>query len=742
MALDPRSLSLNGSLDRWSGWVHLPLVLAALVCGPVGAWGDEGAAYLVRVPVPIAGTVDTAVSRSIDRIVAKHASGQPQEQRPIIVLEFWPPEKPEDGSSSSFERSMALARYLAGPHMDAVRTVAYVPRTVWGHAVLPIIACEEIIMHPDAEIGKAGIREPSISTTLLGFYREIASRRQTIPVAVALGMLDPKLAVYKVTTDSGTRFELGQDMEAVREKEQVQKIDLLIPPGDAGHFTGRQMRLDLGFVSHLASDRRELAAALDVRASLLEPDPSLGGEWRPMRVDLDGIVTDKKVDRIVRTVDERLRLGATNFVCLTVNSTGGSAEASLRLAGYLADLDSLVVRTVAYVPREAVGDAALVVAACDQLVLNRGAVLGGPGELNFPPDQLVEIGESVKHVARKKGKHWSVPLAMIDPDIELRRYLLEGTTVSECWTEAEWQEQGDPSRWNPGEVISARGEILQIRGARAEELGIANFVVDSFEDFRLAYQIEDDIVLVQPGWADEFIEFLASPHIAVTLLFFAGFALMAELSTPGMGVGGFVAAVCFVLFFWSQFLHGTATWLEVLLFLTGVVFIAMEVFVLPGFGVFGFGGGALILAALVLASQTFIIPRNDYQMQQLPRSLMTVLAAGAGVTVGVVLLRRFLEKAPFLRHVMLAPPQGEQLARIQTQETIADLSGLLHLRGVAATPLMPSGKARIDGRLVDVVSDSEPIDRGTAVEVVDVQAHRVLVRRAGDTEGTHPRQTW
>ena len=71
-----------------------------------------------------------------------------------------------------------------------------------------------------------------------------------------------------------------------------------------------------------------------------------------------------------------------------------------------------------------------------------------------------------------------------------------------------------------------------------------------------------------------------------------------------MGIGGFVSAVAFMLFFWSKFLHGTAGWLEVLLFLGGVCFLLLEVLVLPGFGIFGLGGGAMILASLVLASQT------------------------------------------------------------------------------------------------------------------------------------------
>ena len=105
--------------------------------------------------------------------------------------------------------------------------------------------------------------------------------------------------------------------------------------------------------------------------------------------------------------------------------------------------------------------------------------------------------------------------------------------------------------------------------------------------------------------------------MAVLLLVIGGAALYIELHAPGIGIGGFVAAVCFLLFFWSRYLGGTAGWLEVSLFVAGVSCLLLEVFVIPGFGIFGLGGGALVLASLVLASQTFLWPRNEYQFEQL-----------------------------------------------------------------------------------------------------------------------------
>ena len=125
--------------------------------------------------------------------------------------------------------------------------------------------------------------------------------------------------------------------------------------------------------------------------------------------------------------------------------------------------------------------------------------------------------------------------------------------------------------------------------------------------------------------------------MAVLLLVIGFVGLYLEIHSPGVGVGAFVAVVCFVLFFWSRYLGGTAGWLEVLLFVVGVSCILLEIFVIPGFGIFGLGGGAMVLASIILASQTFVIPHDEYQFAQLRNSLLVIAGTGIGILVGGLL---------------------------------------------------------------------------------------------------------
>ena len=206
---------------------------------------------------------------------------------------------------------------------------------------------------------------------------------------------------------------------------------------------------------------------------------------------------------------------------------------------------------------------------------------------------------------------------------------------------------------------------------------------------------------------------------------------MFELHHPGTGVGAFVAVVCFLLFFWSHYLGGTAGWLQVTLFLAGTCCVLLEVFVLPGFGIFGLGGGAMILASIVLASQTFILPRNEYQFERLETSLLTVAGAAVGLIAFAIVAHHHLPRSRLFGHIMLEPPAGEEAEFIRQHEALADFRQLLGARGTTTTVLMPSGKARFGDQLVDVIADGEMIDRGATVEIIEVRGSRVLVRQVG-----------
>ena len=98
--------------------------------------------------------------------------------------------------------------------------------------------------------------------------------------------------------------------------------------------------------------------------------------------------------------------------------------------------------------------------------------------------------------------------------------------------------------------------------------------------------------------------------------------LILEVKMPGVGLPAVVSALAFLLFFWSRYLSGTADQLEILLFLVGLICLGLELFVFPGFGVFGLSGFALIVASIVMASHTFVWPTQEYEYRQMAGTLV------------------------------------------------------------------------------------------------------------------------
>jgi membrane-bound ClpP family serine protease len=605
--------------------------------------------------------------------------------------------------------------------------VAYLPNSIEGHAVLPAIACQEIIMAKDATIGSAGVDEKTLTPTMRSAYSEIAGRRRTVPVVVALGMLDPALEVLQVETEVDQEYVTPDELTQLKKEHTTKEPVVVKRAGEQAEFSGAEARR-WGVARYLAADRRDVAKALELPPTAIEEDPSLDGKWKAVRVDLKGPILADSVDKAKRMIEEAIRQDNVNFICLWIDSPGGSVVDALALANFLADLNPSKVRTVAYVPSEARSDAAIIALACDQVVVHPRTVLGGSGAHELSPDEVKDVVRVIRELAPRKDRSWSLVAAMIDPHLNVYRATRLGDVEYFC--DDERNEQLEPNKWKLGEPVTTRDKPLQVDGTKAEEYRLANHVVDNFAQFKQCYGLEKDLTLVEPGWASVLIDALASPGVAVLLLLIGASALYIELHVPGVGVGGFVALVCFLLFFWSRYLGHTAGWLEALLFLAGVSCLLLEIFVIPGFGIFGLGGGAMVLASIVLASQTSksFIPQNEYQRDQLLTSLLTVAAACVGTIAFAVLLRNHLPRSRLFGNFMLEPPAGEEAETIRRRESLVNFHDLVGTQGTTTTQLTPSGKARIGDLLVDVIADGEVIDRGAAIEVVEVRGSRVLVR--------------
>ena len=698
------------------------------------AGGELNDGRLLRIRLPLVGNADRQIKNSIQRAVEQLTKlPKHQGRRPILVLELVPVRRHAGaGEGTDYSRAESLARYLTSEDLSAVKTIAYIPQTIKGHGVLIALACEEIVMDPEAEIGEAGVDEKEhreVEPSIVSLYQQIAAARRTVPEAIAVAMLDKRVELLKVETDQSTEFVLADDLEKLKQNHTIVSQETMVPRGTLALFTGREGR-ELGFVKLLASNTDALARGLALAPQAVVEDQSLVGDWRPVIVELAGPITPRNVHQIQTLIGNEISERHVNWIGLRIDSTGGDLRDCLLLANTLAELDKNEVRTVAYVPAEASGGAALVALACDQLVMQPDAHVGGKGTPEVDRRMLEDARQPLRELAKETDRSWSLLAALVDPSLTVYSFQNTKTGEVQYFSIDEASGQPDPKDWRRGAKITTERQPLRLDAKQATQLGVASQVVDNFDDFKQLYGFESDPRVAEPNWALELIEALSSPALTVVLLVLGFVGIYVELHAPGTGVGGFVSALAFLLFFWSKFLHGTAGWLEVLLFLGGICCVFVEVLLLPGLAVFGLGGGIMILASLIFASQTFILPQTASQLAELRGSMSIVAAATTCIVAAALGMRRYLPKSPMLRPLMLHPPVDDEREDIEYRESMADFSHLVGQRGTAATHLMPAGKAEFEGQLVDVISEGMPIERGQAVVVVKTRSNRVVVRAA------------
>ncbi|MEM9657391.1 MAG: hypothetical protein AAF961_03435, partial [Planctomycetota bacterium] len=232
-------------------------------------------ASLVRIRLPITGDADRLLERKLerarDRLLAQALQAK-DARRPLLVLQIEPsPGAPDAGDGTQFERASALANYVS--QIRDVKTVAWVPETIRGHGVLVALACEDLVMAPNAEIGEAGADEEGVvPASTIQKYREIAGDLGlNIDNALAVAMVDPSAEVIRVQSEEGVRFLLRDQLPEYRRDHEIIDEQVLVPAGSLARFTGREGR-EYGFVKYLAADRADLAKRLDVSPESLEED--------------------------------------------------------------------------------------------------------------------------------------------------------------------------------------------------------------------------------------------------------------------------------------------------------------------------------------------------------------------------------------------------------------------------------------------------------------------------------------
>jgi membrane-bound serine protease (ClpP class) len=390
--------------------------------------------------------------------------------------------------------------------------------------------------------------------------------------------------------------------------------------------------------------------------------------------------------------------GPDDLVILDIDTFGGRIDAAVQVRDALL---GATAKTVAFIHPRAISAGALIALATDTIAMAHGGTIGAatPVQLEGGKMQPVEakvisyFRKEMKATAEAKGRRADLAEAMVDASVEI-----------------------------PG--LDGKETTLTLTTTEAIKYGLAAFEADSAGAVaERLHRPPPSVIHAGPSWAERLARFLSDSTISSLLLSLGMLGIMIELWAPGHAVSGAVGVACLLLFAFGHYVVNLAGWETLIIFGAGVALVAIEVVFFPGHGVMVVLGVALALVALTesMVDLKRIPLTVSWSLGWLPQALTRTFGSLLAAGIALLAVARFLPRSRLGRVLILNDAVGAPAS--------ATPAALLGRAGVAETALRPTGKALVDGRRVDVVSEGGFIDEGTAVEVVEVAGARVVVRK-------------
>lgn len=423
----------------------------------------------------------------------------------------------------------------------------------------------------------------------------------------------------------------------------------------------------------------------------------------------------KEIDHTTRIylsngLKEAKTLGA-DAILLHLNTYGGLVDAadSMRTAILYSPIPVYV-----FIDNNAASAGALISIACEKIFMRKGANIGAATVVN-------QTG------AAMPDKYQSYMRSMIRSTAEAhgKDTIINGTDTLYKWKRDPLIAEAMVDERVVIPNLIDTGKVLTFTALEAEKWGYCDGIAESSEEIitnYLGYK-EYDIKSYTPSWFDDIKGFLMNPMLQSLLILIIIGGIYFEMQAPGIGFPSAAALVAAVLYFAPLYIDGLAQYWEILLFIIGILLIAAELFIIPGFGVAGISGIILIIAGLTMS----LLNNTDFNFdgvsgKEIGEATLTVLVGLGGGFVLMIWLSNKIGQKGLFRKIALNTDLEESTSS-------PNLTSLIGKEGIAATVLRPSGKVTIDNELYDAVSGSGFIEKDTKVIIVHFENAQVYVEK-------------
>ncbi len=413
--------------------------------------------------------------------------------------------------------------------------------------------------------------------------------------------------------------------------------------------------------------------------------------------DIDEEIAPPVVRRMEKAFYEAKEL-KSDLIIIHMNTYGGMVVSADTIRTRILNSS---IPVVVFIDNNAASAGALISIACDSIYMRSGANIGAATVVNQNAEAMPDKYQSymratMRATAEAKGRDPHIAEAMVDQDI----YIPE---------------------------ISDSGKVLTFTTSEAIQNGFCEAEVSSIDEVAKRYGFKSfKIHKLELKTVDKFIDFLISPYVHGILIMIIVGGIYFELQTPGMGFPSAAAAIASLLYFAPLYAEGFAENWELLIFVTGIILIILEIFVIPGFGVAGVLGIVFVIIGLILSLLNNIV--FDFSMV----SFDSILEATFVVIIAIfgALILAFMG----VKHVLSTSRYGLTLdteigIKSGFKAVNAQNEKLVGAEGIANSILRPVGKIEINNKVYDAVCQESYIEKGEKVKVIRQFNSQLQVRK-------------
>lgn len=466
----------------------------------------------------------------------------------------------------------------------------------------------------------------------------------------------------------------------------------------------------------------------------------------------EGMIDDGLYKSIRRRTQTAIDADA-QYLIYEISTYGGLLKSADDIAKYLILDVGKKAHTVAYITTEAISAGAMISVSCQDIIMLENTTIGDCAPM--------QIGAKLEGVEREKAESFvraafkraaeanGYPAALLEAMVSIQSevYRVKNLQTQEYEFFEKEQLPKDPNAYDieNKKLIVSDTKILTLIASEAFEYGIARAVVEDRQGVVDFLAGRDGVTFFGPptilrtNWSEEMVRWINSPAVMGILVLLAMLAVYTELHTPGVGLPGLVAVICVVIIVGSKYLIGLANWVEMALFVVGVLLLLIELLVLPGFGIAGISGIICIFAGLfgmLVKNPPDKIPwpQTEFDWQLFANGVLGLAIGFVGFVILAWLLSKYLPRLEFLSGLMLVPAaakRGDEMEVIMTAPSEAAVPSVnVGDVGKVVSTLRPTGKVKFGAAIVDCVAEAEFLDKGSEVEIIEIHGNRVVVKRS------------